>query len=422
MTATMKMASSTETRNEIPLRQLHISTSKDNGGTDRYSVQMAAQMQAHGDDVVYACRPGGFTESQCRNRNIPVRPLRIYNSGDIMAAFRIASLARAERAQIIHVHRRADFMMVALGIAIARPWFRRRHLPRPVLILHSHVMRPLGGLQRSAGWFFRKTADAVLTVSQAGREYIQERHALPPDFVRLLLNGIPLSEYATPGSPQAQQWRVSLRKEWQIPENAFLIGMVGRLGQKGQEIALEILPRLLAIEPNLYLALVGPETDAKGIRVHKERTGEDILGDIEQYRARATELSVSERVILTGPRDDIPVVMASLDLFVHLPRDEAFGLVLAEAMASGLPLVVSRAGGCEEVAEENVTALFTPPGDADATFRAIASLLGSAGAPTRTRFREAGPKIAARFALETQTEALRDIYRELIQNRELIQK
>ena len=380
------------------LRQLHISTSKDDGGTDRYSVRIAAQMQARGDSVVYACRSRSFTEAQCKAKGIATRPLRVHNSGDIAAAVKIAALAVKERAEVIHVHRRSDFVMAALGVSIARPVFRLWNLPRPALVLHSHVMRPLGAPAKISGWFFRSAADAALAVSRAGREFLINKHTLAPDFVRVLLNGISLSDYATPDDSRAPLWRRERRREWNIPETAFVLGMVGRLGQKGQWDLLSVVPDLLTVRPNLHIVLIGPETKP---------------GDTERYRQRAKELGICDRVTITGPREDIAAAMTSFDLFVHLPREEAFGLVLVEAMASGLPLVVSQVGGCAEVAQENVTALFVPAGDADALKSVLKSALGPDSDALRQRLGAAGPDVAARFSLERQTESLHEIYREL---------
>ena len=396
-----------------PLRQLHISTSKDDGGTDRYSVRLAAQMQARGDHVLYACRARSFTEAQCQASGVATCPLRIHNSGDFAAAMRIAFLAFKERADVIHVHRRSDFVMAALGVSMARPLFRRKHLPRPALILHSHVMRPLGAPHAASGRFFRRTADAALAVSDAGRDFLMKTHTLGSDFVRVLLNGVPLSEYSAPDNPRARAWRKERRAAWGVPEDVFVLGMVGRLGQKGQETLLDILPRLRDIHPNLYLVLVGPETPPLGVERERAKTGEKILGSVADYEERAAQLGVAQSVIVTGPSGAIPAAMAAFDLFVHVPREEAFGLALVEAMASGLPLVVSQVGGCAEVAEENVTALFVPAGDREALFQTLASLISPKGEATRRRLAAAGPSVAARFSLERQTEVLRELYQEL---------
>jgi glycosyltransferase involved in cell wall biosynthesis len=67
-------------------------------------------------------------------------------------------------------------------------------------------------------------------------------------------------------------------------------------------------------------------------------------------RARAEQLRLGDRVIFAGAVHDMPRLYAAADIFVFPSRYEAFGLALLEAMAAGLPSVVSRAGGLMEVA------------------------------------------------------------------------
>jgi glycosyltransferase involved in cell wall biosynthesis len=67
------------------------------------------------------------------------------------------------------------------------------------------------------------------------------------------------------------------------------------------------------------------------------------------------------RVLFLGFRRDVERCLAALDIFVHLPRAEAFGLVLAEAAATGLPAIVSSVGGVPDVVRDDATGLLVPP-------------------------------------------------------------
>ncbi|MEU6858683.1 glycosyltransferase [Glycomyces sp. NPDC046736] len=72
-----------------------------------------------------------------------------------------------------------------------------------------------------------------------------------------------------------------------------------------------------------------------------------------ELRALATELGLDDAVVWRGAVDpaDIPAVLAGHDLFVHASRHETFGVVVVEALAAGVPALVSRCGGPEELLE-----------------------------------------------------------------------
>jgi len=381
------------------LRLLYASTSDEDGGSDRYGIRLAAAMRARGAAVTYACRSGFFIDAECRARGIPTRPFYLRNSGDPRGVIGLVRLILEEQPDVVHLHRRRDFAIAGVAVALARVLCRRRGITLPHLVLHLHLIRPLGAPARPAGRFFQRTADAVLVVSEAAREFLNERHQLPPGFVRVLPNGVPLEEYAASGDPRAAGWRTDLRRAWNIPVDAFLIGMVGRLRRKGQDELIAVAPCLAERFPHLRFVLVGPEFKP---------------GDRTYYAERIRAAGVADRFLLAGSREDIPAVMASLDLLVHLPADEAFGLVLVEAMAAGVPVVATKVGGCIEVVRDGMDGLLVPPADEDLLCAALLTLLDpEKGEARRTAFRTAGLLRARDFSLDRQVERLHMLYEEL---------
>jgi glycosyltransferase involved in cell wall biosynthesis len=90
----------------------------------------------------------------------------------------------------------------------------------------------------------------------------------------------------------------------------------------------------------------------------------------------AGELNVAEHVEFLGECQDIPEQLGSADVFVYSTTpDEGFGIVLAEAMAAGVPIVCTDVGPCREVLRDGEAGMLVPPGDPDAVAAAIRSLL-----------------------------------------------
>ena len=89
----------------------------------------------------------------------------------------------------------------------------------------------------------------------------------------------------------------------------------------------------------------------------------------------AADLGLAGRVHFLGQRDDIPDLLAALDIFVLPSHSEGVSLALLEAMAAGLPVIATAVGGLPEVVTDGVNGLLIPPQDPEALAQALARLL-----------------------------------------------
>lgn len=143
----------------------------------------------------------------------------------------------------------------------------------------------------------------------------------------------------------------------------FRIGFVKSLRPKyAPEVLLRAFPEVLAAVPDARLALAG-------------------RGPLEPaLRRLAAELGVASRVDFLGfvPHDEVPALLAGLDVLVNCSTadSESFGVVVLEASACGVPVVVTPVGGVAEVCVDGETGLHVPPGDAGALAAALIRLAG----------------------------------------------
>jgi glycosyltransferase involved in cell wall biosynthesis len=147
------------------------------------------------------------------------------------------------------------------------------------------------------------------------------------------------------------------------------VGLVGTLARwKGHLVFLEALARLRGAV-NVRGYIVGDSIYQTDASQHSRR----------ELQAQAEALGLGDRVGFTGKVDDVSAVFRTLDIAVHASTEpEPFGLVIAEAMACGRPIVVSRAGGAAEIAQSG--ALFHEPGN---SAELAARLTELAGDPAR---------------------------------------
>jgi glycosyltransferase involved in cell wall biosynthesis len=131
--------------------------------------------------------------------------------------------------------------------------------------------------------------------------------------------GIDLTPFQTVVDP------VNIRRELNLPLDAFVIGHVGRFVKvKNHRFLLEISAEVIKHKKNVYLLLVG-----EGL----------LLAEIKQY---ARELGLSDRVIFTGARSDVPrLMLGAMDIFVFPSFYEGLGHVRLEAQAAGLTTIIS---------------------------------------------------------------------------------
>ncbi|WP_395093862.1 glycosyltransferase family 4 protein [Armatimonas sp.] len=309
-------------------RVLVLSSSRNHGGADRHTVALAAAYQAHGGTLCIACPPDSFTEHTSHARQLPTVPFHLRNSGDLRAMLRLVGLLKSCHAHILHSHARRDFVTATLAGKLARC---------PV-ILHVHVVRPLGEPLRLAGHFFSQV-EAIVAVSDFAQQELERWHPLRKGLVRRIYNGIETERFLAPSN---------LRTQWKLPDDALVIGMVGRLTTKGQCGFLPAAATLAAQFPKLHFVFVGPDA--------LELTYKD-------FQQELAAQGLLERSLVVGMSDQIPAVMRSLDILVHLPREEAFGLALAEAGAASVPVVATKIGGCTEVVDDEKTGFLVTPGD-----------------------------------------------------------
>jgi glycosyltransferase involved in cell wall biosynthesis len=136
-------------------------------------------------------------------------------------------------------------------------------------------------------------------------------------------------------------------------------------------------------------------------------------GALEPHYRTLVERGGLERCVrFLGFRQDLPALMKAADLFVLPSVAEAFGLVLAEALYLGVPVVASRVGGIPEIVTDGEDGVLVPPGDPLALAQAIGAVLGDSS--LRARHAGAGrAKVVERFDFRLMVRAYEDAYESL---------
>ena len=224
-------------------------------------------------------------------------------------------------------------------------------------------------------------AKSIIAVSEkVAKELVSI--GVPLQKIRVIVNGVDLQEF-TPG--------VTSRSLLGLPENVNLALFAGdiRISRKNLDTVLHALVKV----PELHLAVVGGTQDSP-------------------YPAMAKALNISERVHFLGYRHDMPQIQRASDLFVFPSRYEPFGLVVIEAMASGLPVITATTTGAADLLNPDSGIVLEDCDDVEALAHAL-QLLDS-DRSLRQQMGKVARTIAEQHSWSTMAQTYLNIFEELI--------
>jgi glycosyltransferase involved in cell wall biosynthesis len=312
------------------MKILHAILSRGFYGSERYCVELAMAQASAGHDVVILISDANSDCAREFRRGLsaldPLHRLKIDLS--VMPAWLPRWLHRG-LARFALARLKPDIVHSHLNPAARRVGTIAQRMGIPhVATLHIKYDRreheACDGLIAISGWQIRDMPQHV-------RDKTTVIHPWLPRAVQKALTNI---------NPEDA---VKLRSYWRVDDSAFVFGSVGRLErEKGIDV---LLDAFRAAFPNQSqpVALV-------------------IVGDGPE-RQRLEELKMNDsRIIFAGARSDVARVYRAIDVFVSAARFEPFGIAIMEAMAAGLPLVLTSADGPLEFVPESC-ALWAKPGD-----------------------------------------------------------
>jgi glycosyltransferase involved in cell wall biosynthesis len=320
----------------------HVLSSFDLGGQERVALDLARTQRAHGNEVLVvsiAPPPEGPIAEELRQAGVRAETLAKRSNLDPSLPLRLAALLARAGVEIVHTHNPQALIYGALAGRLAG-----------ARVVHTkHGINP----DRPRRVWLRRAAarlvDAYVVVTPTLARIAS--HECDPNRVHVVANGIDTSSF-TP-HPDA---RSDSRRELGLPEDAWVVGTVGRLApEKDQALLIKAMAPLLGERRRLVIVGDGPERDA--------------------LSAVVREANVERHVLMTGARSNVARLLSAFDAFALPSRTEGLPLVLLEAMASELPVVATSVGGIPDLVVPGVTGLLVPPRDAEALQAALLSLI-----------------------------------------------
>jgi glycosyltransferase involved in cell wall biosynthesis len=329
------------------MRVLHLLSSTGFHGAENMAAELIRQLSEQGVDN----HLGVFRSSNRSNLDIQAVTQRYIKNGtvfdchgrfDVRTVFALRKYINRHDIDIIHSHKyKTNLYAVLANFGLRK---------KLVSTCHNWLGQSLA--MRFYAWLDKRILRSFDMVVGVSNEIVAElaKH-LPPHKILRIGNGIDIQKYRRPVSRDEAKRRLHIG-------NRHVIGFVGRLSpEKGIGYLLRAASNL--IKEGLDVCTV-------------------IVGDGEQAGALKEEarvLQIADRVIFTGNRNDTPMLYAAMDVFVLPSLQEAFPMVLLEAMACGVPVIATRVGDVAEIIEPDTTGMLVETKDDIALQNAIKKML-----------------------------------------------
>jgi len=352
------------------------------GGVETGTVDLARYLVSQGHKSVVVSH-GGALVAQLQSEGSKHYTLPVHKKNFLIMYLcigKLVTIIKDEKIDIVHARSRVPAWIAFFACRQTEAHF--------LTTCHGYYSSHL--FSKVMGW-----GKMIIAISEViGRHMVQDFET-PAENIRVIARSVDVAKYNLPRAPKADK-------------NSFTVVIVGRItALKGHPYFLRAMARVIHQLPSVKIQIIG---DAPV----KKQTYKDELVLLTK------RLGISERVEFLGNRRDIPELLSKADcLVLSTITQEAFGRVIIEAQAAGVPVVATKVGGVTEIIEHEKTGLLVLPKDIDAMAQAVLRILNNPDF-SASMVVEAKKKIDARYTLAHMADATIAVYKELMHSTKIL--
>jgi lipopolysaccharide heptosyltransferase II len=351
------------------------------GGVETGTVDLAKHLVLQGHRSVVVSN-GGALVAQLQSEGTKHYTLPVHKKNFFTAYHCIGKLVdiiRKEKIDIVHARSRVPAWIAFFACRQTEAHF----------LTTCHGYYSTHFFSRVMGW-----GKMMIAISEAVGRHMVHDFAVPAENIRVIARSVDLEKFNLPRAAKA--------------DKAFTVCMIGRITPlKGHPYFLKAMARVIHQLPSVKVWIIGDAPPKK--QFYKD---ELIL--------LARRLGISTQVEFMGNRRDIPELLSKADcLVLSTTTQEAFGRVIIEAQAAGVPVVATRVGGVNEIIEHEKTGLLVLPKDIEAMSGAVLRILKNPGFSAGLAA-EAKKKIETHYTLARMVDATIAVYKELMNSTKIL--
>jgi L-malate glycosyltransferase len=305
---------------------------------------------------------------------------------DFAVSWRMARELSKRKIDVIHAHQYTPFFYSAFAKTVC--WNR----PKLILTEHGrHYPDVVSSKRRIFNRFILdRFADAVNACCEFSGNALRDLDGFQGQRMEIIENGIDVSRYGPPSDPAAAKLAIGLN-----PQRRYLVHVARHHPVKDQPTLIRGFTAAATQVPDVDLLMVGDGPQR---------------GELESL---VDSLGIRSRVVFLGIRKDIPQVLQAAEAFALTSVSEAASLTLLEAMATGLPVIVTAVGGNPEIVRSEVDGLHVPRGEHAAVGAAIVRLFTNESF-ARQLGAEARGRALTRYCLDRTIDRYYGLYRRVL--------
>ncbi len=352
------------------------------GGVETGTVDFAKYMIAQGHRAVVVSHGGALVDELDKigatHYALPVHKKNLFSM--ISSVKQLIEIINKEDIQIVHARSRVPAWIAFFAC--------RKTKASLVTTCHGYYTAHFFS---SAMGFGKR----VIAISEVIGRHMVHDFGVPADIVRIIPRSVDLSKFMIERADKAVN----------APKVVTMIGRITPL--KGHPYFLKAMSQVVRHMPNVKIQIIG---DAPP----KKKSYKDELVMLSK------RLGLSAHVEFLGNRRDIPQLLAHSDcLVLSTITQEAFGRVILEAQAAGVPVVATKVGGVVEIIDDGKTGLLVMPKDPDAMAKAVMRILQDPQLSERM-VEQSQKRIDERYTIKHMADATLNVYKEVLDSKNIL--
>ena len=309
---------------------LHIDTEKYWRGGQQQVLYLHQGLTKRNINSLLVCSKSSELKNRCEKNNLPYFEITVFGEIDLFAAYRISRVCKRNNIDIIQAH---SAHAVTIGLLI------KVFLPKLKLIAVRRVDFSVNKNFVSKFKYTNNKIDKIICISEFIKSVLI-KDGINESKLITIRSGVDINKFDGAEVPQ------DFRENLGVLKDEILIGTVAALaGHKDFPNLLKAFSIVVSKHKNVKLCIVG------------DGPMRDEITNI------INELGITERVLLLGYREDVGKYLKSLDIFVLASKKEGLGTSVIDALAVGLPVVATKAGGIPEIIKNDYNGILVETGN-----------------------------------------------------------
>ena len=315
---------------EFPIRVLHISSESSWRGGEQQIIYLVEESRKLGVDAIVACKVGSEVEKYCQANNLPFESLNFSSAYDLKTAFRIKKICQNRKIDLVQTHTSKSHTVAVISglIGMNVPQIMTRRVDFPV----------------KDNWFSRFKYNyskivRIICISDTILK-ITEKDIHDKSKLVSIHSGVDMDRFK---DFKNSNW---LRENYGKDKSVHIVGNTSAISdQKDYYTFVNVAKRILSDRQDVHFFIVGDGPDKKEIEDYVKSEG------------------LSDHITLTGFKKNIKEILPSFEIFLFTSKTEGLGTSVLDAMAAGVPIVTTSAGGVSEMIEHEKNGLMYPVKD-----------------------------------------------------------